>query len=49
MIESEEEAKIAVVSEEGCHSLATPDWETERRREAKTPEGNAVEVEPAPS
>lgn len=43
------EEKMAVVSEGACrHSLETPGWGTERRREAKTPEGIAAGAEFAP-
>ena len=49
LIVSEEEEETAVVFEVACHhSLETPGWETERRREAKTPEGIAVGAEFAP-
>ena len=48
-IVSEGQEKTAVVFEVACHhSLETPGWETERRREAKTPEGIAVGAEFAP-
>ena len=49
LIVSEGEEETAVVFEVACHhSLETPGWETERRREAKTPEGIAVGAEFAP-
>ena len=48
-IVSEGQEKTAVVFEVACHhSLGTPGWGTERRREAKTPEGIAVGAEFAP-